>query len=100
MAEYIVKTDVEEARWKAMGADYSVFFNNKLTTLLGNPVHEQVIRCRCCKNRLPKGYRFDEFCNEAKQDACNLFSTHDFDFDYTHFFYVNPESFCAWGEEL
>lgn len=99
MAEYIVNTDVEEARYKAMGADYSVCFNNKLVAFLGNPVEERIVRCKDCKKRLPKGWRFDKYCNEAEQDACNLFSAHDFDWNYTSFFYVEPDDFCKWGEE-
>lgn len=48
--------------------------------------NERIVRCRDCKKRLPKGYKFDKYCNEAEQDACNLFSDHDFDWDYTSFF--------------
>lgn len=63
-----------------------------------NGFREKIVRCGNCKKRLPKGYKFDKHCNEAVHDACNLFSNHDFDFDYTHFFYVDSDNFCAWGE--
>ena len=58
----------------------------------------ELVRCKDCKKRLPKGWRFDEYCNGAEQDACNLFSNHDFDWNYTSFFYVEPDDFCKWGE--
>lgn len=63
-----------------------------------NGFRTRIIRCKDCKKRLPKGWCFDKYCNKAEQDACNLFSSHDFDWDYTHFFYVEPDDFCKWGE--
>ena len=79
MAEYIVNTDVEEARYKAMCADYSVYFNNKLVTLLGNPVKERIVRCRDCEYY--EYLREIDFHNCDRQCPC-----------------VKPDGFCAWGE--
>ena len=64
----------------------------------GCEVKEEIVRCKDCKKQLPKGWRFAKYFNEAEQEACRIFSNHDFDFEYTSFFYVEPDDFCKWGE--
>lgn len=78
MAEYIVNTDTAESRYKAMGADYSEYFEyfkNKIETLFRNPVRERIVRCKDCK--FQNKY---SFCTANKRPVENL-------------------GFCAWGEE-
>ena len=96
MAEYIIY-------WSGIGAELIELSKTTPPWLWPKRIREKrlkerIVRCKDCKKRLPKGYRFDEFCNEAKQDACSLFSNHDFDWDYTSYWYVKPDDFCAWGE--
>lgn len=92
MTEYIVNTNAEEARWRAMGADYSAFFKNRLSEFMGNPVHETIVRCRDCK------YSYEEetvLCSLAdrkisrKRTMCGYWTC-----DHI----VKPGGFCAWGE--
>lgn len=49
MAEYIVNTDAKEERWKDFGAGYCVFFKEKVAMFMGNPVMEEIVRCKDCK---------------------------------------------------
>lgn len=59
---------------------------------------ERIVRCRDCKRLIPKGEEFFINGNKAEREACSLFSDHDIDYDWTSFFYVKPDDFCAWGE--
>lgn len=63
-------------------------------------IHERIVRCRGCKRLIPKGEEFFIGCNKAERDACRLFSEHDMDYDWTSFFYVRPDDFCAWGAPM
>lgn len=86
MAEYIVRTDIEEARWKAMGADYSTYFNNKVTTFMGNPVIERIVRCRDCKWLIPESDENDNECDCPQwQGYAGLRNE------------VELNGFCSWG---
>lgn len=80
MAEYIVNTDIEESWYRTMGANYAPYFKHKIVMLLGNPVMEEVIRCRDCK------YQRDCYCDHPRGAYMNAI------------FPLYPDGFCAWGE--
>lgn len=86
MAEYIVNTDREEARWRLWGANYEEYFNKKATRFMGNPVMECIVRCKDCKYYDHVDLFDDEmwWCIRGASDE-NVFE-------------VKPDGFCAWGE--
>lgn len=89
MAEYIVNTDAEESRYKAMGADYSAYFENKAETLFGNPVKERIVRCKDCKHATRDCLTASLGCRHFAWDNGVTYRQMP----------VKPDGFCAWGEE-
>lgn len=60
---------------------------------------EPIVRCKDCKHFAPAGYKWDKYAdNNAKHDSCIELSYCDYEYDYIHWFQVEPDNFCAWGE--
>lgn len=59
----------------------------------------EIIRCKDCKHFAPAGYEWDEYeDNTAEHDSCIKFSDYDYEWFYMHWFKVEPNNFCCWGE--
>lgn len=64
-------------------------------TIVSHKTPVQLIRCRDCEHRWQKGWKLDEFSNAAERDFCSLCMDHDYDYDYTTFYYVEPDDYCS-----
>lgn len=82
MAEYIVNTDGEEARWSLLGVNYEEFFCERATRFMGNPVMERIVRCKDCV------YCDDSDCFKPAAMFCLNGGL----------FYDDTDGFCSWGE--
>lgn len=82
MAEYIINTDQEEARWRLSGANYAKYFNDRATKFMGNPVMECIVRCKDC--------RFF-----GKGEACVMFPMQTI-----RIIHPSKDGFCAWGKRI
>ena len=82
MAEYIINTDQEEARWKFSGANYAKYFNDRVTKFMGNPVIERIVRCKDCKFF-------------GKREACVMFPMQTI-----RIIHPSEDGFCAWGKRI
>lgn len=82
MAEYIINTDQEEARWKFSGANYAKYFNDRVTKFMGNPVMERIVRCKDCKFF-------------GKRETCVMFPMQTI-----RIIHPSKDGFCAWGKRI
>lgn len=101
MAEYIIKepftVEVTKTNY-ALDVATDKYVLTKVCEYGERLSLERIVRCKDCKRLIQKGEEFFIDCNKAERDACRLFSEHDMDYDWTSFFYVRPDGFCAWGE--
>lgn len=96
MAEYIIgepyRLDIDRIH---VARDFTIYEKTLTKVFMQGEEPEQIVRCRDCEHRWQKGWKLDEFSNAAKRDFCSLCMDHDYDYDYTTFYYVEPDDYCS-----